>query len=200
MLKKCQKPLDFKTIFEYTAECIKLEKKIKEIAKGKRRHMYHIKSFATAVAIIRQREVFRSRSKMRPIKTETLNYDNNSTVEQSVQSIEKSKKCTETRSVAIPKVIEIYGEVGVDVGGGIDIPFVATGKVDVKTKAGIKHNWGTTVTNTISEETTVIIPRQTLKCRPGKRVEMKWTFFHLRIQLNFLLIWNSIQIIRTLVL
>lgn len=87
------------------------------------------------------------------------------------------KKFTETKSVAFPSSTEIYGEIGLDIGGGIDIPFVANAKADLKTKFGVKHNFGTTVTNTVSGETNIVIPRQVVKCPPKKTTEMAFNFY-----------------------
>lgn len=172
---------------EYTSQAIENEKSLNEIPAGTQGTVAHVKTFGTAVRIAGQREISKIRSDMQEVRRESLSSDNWSSVEQQFQTIEMSIKSTVSRSVAIPSATEIYGEVEVNVGGGINIPFVAEAKADIKTKAGIKHSWGKTITNEVTEEVTTTVSRQTVKVGPKKRIDMTWIFYSVEDTIEYLI-------------
>lgn len=175
ILESCQEELSYDDQIKASRNIIiDHEKTVNGLTEG---IAYNVKIFATAFGITSQREISRSSSDMQLIKSERSHYDNNSTLEQLYVTSEYSEKNTETISTAVSSTWEVYGEIGLDIGGEISIPFLAKSKADLKMKVGLKHNWGETVTNTVSKEVNTLISRQTVKCPPRKRIEMTFNFF-----------------------
>lgn len=134
-------------------------------------------SYLTAVGIRDLRELSRIKNNMQLIHTETVSQDNNSTIEQEVQTSTNSKKYTEMKSVTINKGFEIFGELALEIGGGIEIPFLTKSNIKANVRVGVKSTSTNTTTNTVTNEITVTIPAQKVKCPPRKRVVMTWNFF-----------------------
>lgn len=164
-------------MFEYL-EWAKGTEPAKAIAKGQRDTIYNVMNFVTVLPnIIDVREVSRSTPVMQQIDTETTLHENDSSIEQQLITTMKSRKYTETKTVTTASGWEIYGEVSLEVSGGLNIPFLTKGSVKTTAKGGGKKNSLDTTTVTKSEEITVTIPSQIVKCPPYKKMNMTWNYF-----------------------
>lgn len=187
VLSRCQAPLDFPVVFEYL-EWAKGTEPAKDIAKGQRGIVYNIKNFVTALPnILDQKELSRVRTNMQQIHSETTSQENNSSVEQQIKTSSRSRKYVETRTATVISGYDIFGDVSVEIGGGLKIPFLIKSSAKATIKVGGKISELDTKTNTVTEETTVTIEAQTVRCPARKRMDMAWNYFTYTDTIEYLL-------------